>query len=35
MVLHGVADGTNVRPMRAYRRIAPHAKVVHSPAGLT
>jgi len=35
MVLHGVADGTNMRPMRAHRRIAPQAKVLRGPAGLT
>jgi hypothetical protein len=33
MVQHGVADGADVRPVRAHRHIAPRAEVLFSRAG--
>ena len=33
MALHVFADGKNVRPMRAHRRVSPRAGVLHRPAG--
>ena len=31
VVLRGFADGTNVRPVRAHGRVAPHVSVLRGP----